>query len=101
MAAVDQPFDDGDHLGDVRGGARLHVGRQGAECGHVGVEIGRGAGGDGGDRLAGFGGAGVDLVVHVGDVADIGDARIEPAQQPGQHVEHHHRARALPRCARS
>ena len=35
----------------------------------------------------------VDLVVDVGDVADIGDARIEPAQQPRQHVEDHHRAR--------
>jgi hypothetical protein len=41
--------------------------------------------------LAALGGARVDLVVHVGDVADIGHAREAPPQQPRQHVEHHHR----------
>ena len=35
-------------------------------------------------------GARVDLVLDVGDVPHIGDMRIELAQQPRQHVEHHH-----------
>ncbi len=30
----------------------------------------------------------VDLVVDVGDVANVGDARKQPSQKPGQHVEH-------------
>ena len=45
------------------------------------------------DRLAALPGARVDLVVHVGDVPDVGDARVEPPQQPRQHVEHHDRPR--------
>ncbi len=46
-------------------------------------------------EMAALGGAGVDLVVHVGDVADIGDmgVAIEMAQQPEQHVEHDYRPR--------
>ncbi len=92
VAAGDQPFDQHDHRRDVAGCARFHIGRQDAECRHVRLVLGGGACRDGGNRLAGLGGAGVDLVVHVGDVADIGDARIEPPQQPHQHVEHHRRA---------
>ncbi len=40
-------------------------------------------------------GAGVDLVVHVGDVAYIGDVvrAVEMAQQPEQHIEDDDRAR--------
>ena len=74
------------------GGARLLVRRQRAKRRHVGVEVGRRARGDRGDRLAAVScGARVDLVVHVGDVAHIGHARIQPPQQPRQHVVHHHR----------
>ena len=93
MAGGDQPLDDLDHLRDVFRGARLLVRRQHAECRHVGMEVRRGARGDRADRLAALLGARVDLVVHVGDVAHVGDARIQHAQQPREHVEHHHGAR--------
>ena len=79
MAAGDQPLDHFDHLGDVRGRARLDVGRQDVECGEVGLEVRVGARGQARDRLAQSRGAGVDLVVDIGDVAHVGDERIEPA----------------------
>ncbi len=88
MTAGDQPLDQRDHLRDMPRGARLHLWRIDAERGERGVIAGGGARGDRVDRLAGLGGARVNLVVHVGDVADVGEARIEPAQQPRQHVEH-------------
>ncbi len=91
VAAGDQAFDQDDHLGDVLGGTRLDIGGQGAQRGHVLVKFRRGGGGDGGDALPGLGRAGVDLVIDVGDVAHIGHAREQLPQQPGQHVEHHHR----------
>ena len=66
-----------------------------AERGHVGVELRLGLLGDAADRLVQrkvwiiLRGAGVDLVVDVGDVADIGDVLrpVEMAEQPEQHVE--------------
>ena len=45
------------------------------------------------DRLAVLGGAPDDLVVDVGDVADVGDAVAARAQPAPHHVEHHHEAR--------
>ena len=47
------------------------------------------------DRDAALGGARVDLVVDVGDVAHIGDVvgAVEMAQQAEQHVEHDDRPR--------
>ena len=50
--------------------------------------------GDDVDVDAFLGGLGVDLVVHVRDVAgvDHGLLAVETAQHPEQHVEHHHRA---------
>ena len=92
VAAGDEFFDDGDHLRDILGRPRFDIRRQRAERRHVGVEIGERFGGDLQDRHTAFLGAGVDLVIDVGDVAHIGHARIEHAQQPGQHVEHHHGA---------
>ena len=86
MAGCDQPLDDHDHLGDVGGGARFLVRRQGAEGGHVGVEVVGGAFGDGADRFAEFAGAGVDLVLHVRDVADVGHAWVQSSQQAGDDV---------------
>ena len=80
VAGVDQPLDQRDHLGDVLGGARLHIRRDDVELGEVRVEIGQRAFGDRADGLSAGGGARVDLVVHVRDVPDIGDARIQVAQ---------------------
>jgi hypothetical protein len=78
---------------DVLGGLGLQARAQGQQG--VGVlVIGRQvAVGDHLDRDALGRGLGVDLVVHVGDVAGI-DHRvlaIDVAQQAEQHVEHHHR----------
>ena len=42
VAAGDQLLDDGDHLGDMFGGARLHVGRQGTQRGDIALEDGVG-----------------------------------------------------------
>ncbi len=88
VAGRDQALDDHDHFGDMGGRARFLVRRQRAEGGHVGMEVGGGAGGDGADRFAGFPSAGVDLVFHVRDVADVGDmlVSIQLPQQPGDDV---------------
>ena len=87
----------------MRGGARLVRRRQAAERRDVLVELALGAGGDAGDRLVErqvgkvARGAGVDLVVDVGDVAGVDDmvCAVDLAQQAKQHVEDDGR-RALP-----
>ncbi len=43
------------------------------------------------DRLAALQRAGVDLVVDVGDVPHIGHVRVQPPQQPREHVIDDHR----------
>jgi len=88
VSAFDQCLDQGDHLRNMGGGARLDAGRQGVQRGDILVEQRRGAGGDGRNRLAALLGPGVDLVVDVGDVAHIDDFGIKPPQQAEQHVEH-------------
>jgi hypothetical protein len=96
MTASDQAFDHRDHLGDEIGRARLLelriVAVIDAEGGHVVVEpLGGGAG-----ELVNLdpllGRAVDDLVLHIGDVAHIGDVLgpVDVAQQPIEHVEHHH-----------
>ena len=95
MALGDQPFDHLDHLADILRRPRHLAGLQRAQRRHV-VEIPlRGLGGDLLDTAAAFGGAGVDLVVDVGEVAHIGHMvrPIDMAQQPEEHVEHDHIAR--------
>ena len=81
------------HLGDMVGGAGREGRRQGAQGRRVlRIDLCV-AVGDGLDRRALGGGLGVDLVIHVGDVARI-DHRlgaVEMAQQAKQHVEDHHR----------
>ena len=69
--------------------------RQTAERRNVVLEIIVGLFGQLADRNAALGGARIDLVVDVGDVAHIGDVfvAVEMAQQPEQHVEDDHRAR--------
>ena len=93
VARRDQGLDHGDHLGDVVGGAGLDLGLQRAQGLHVLVEGPGRALGDGVDALAAVFGGGVDLVVHVGDVAHVRDLGIETLQQPVQHVEDDDRTR--------
>ncbi|MGY4290005.1 putative SpoU family rRNA methylase [Bradyrhizobium sp. LM2.7] len=86
--AGDQPFDDLAHLANMLGRARLDARPERAKRVDVGVKLLAGLLGDLADRLvqrqAGkiARGAVVDLVVDVGDVADIFDVRlaIEMAQ---------------------
>ena len=94
VAGRDQPLDQRLHLGDVLGRARLDGRRQAAERRHVLVEVRVGAFGQLADVDPALGRARVDPVVHVGDVAHIGDGAlaVEVAQQPEQHVEHDDRA---------
>ena len=89
VPARDQPLDQRDHLLDVLGGAGLDARRQAAKRGDVGVELRRGALRQLTDRDAFLGGARVDLVVNVGDVARVDHMvrAVNVAQQPEQHVE--------------
>ncbi len=98
-AAGDQPLDHRPHRVDILGGARL-VGRgQAAERGDVLVKLPLGRFRHPGDRLVEresgkvAGGARVDLVVDVGDVARVDHMvrAISVAQEPEQNVEHDHR----------
>ncbi len=94
VLARDQRLHERDHLGDVVGRAGLHVRRRAAHGGGCRVELlGR-------PRRQRIDGLAVlrcpvdDLVVHVGDVADVGDVvrAICVAQQAREHVEHDQRA---------
>ena len=95
VAAGDQALDHRDHLRDMLGRPRLDIGRQAAQCGHVVVKRGDGAFGQRGDRLAILAGGVDDLVVDIGDVADIADVvlAVDVAQHPIKHVEHDNRPR--------
>ena len=70
-AAFDQRGDHRDHPRDVLGGARLVVGRQRVQRRHVGMIGGGRPGGQAADVLARGVGGGDDLVLDVGDVADV------------------------------
>ena len=78
-ALVDQGLDHRLHLLDIFGGARLMRRRQAAERGHIPVVLRGGLLGQLADGVVGrhvgilLGRPRVDLVVHIGDVADIGD----------------------------
>ena len=94
-AVGEQPLDHGAHLADMLGRARFDGRREHAERTHICVELRLGLLGDLADRLVQrqvrivLRGARVDLVVHVGDVADIGDmlGAVDVPQQTEQHVE--------------
>ena len=95
-AAGDEPFDHRSHLLDVLGGARLFGRRQAAKGCNVLVELALGRFRHLGDRLVkrkvGIVARRprVDLVVDVGDVADVDDVvrSVDVPQQAEQHVEH-------------
>ena len=95
-AERDQAFDHLAHLVDVPGRARLDGRRQSAEGRDVVVKLAFGRLGHPGDRLVERQvrevppGAGVDLVVDVGDVAGVDDmpGAVEVTEQAEEHVEH-------------
>ncbi len=86
----DQALDHRDHLRHMRGAARLDIGRQRAERGHVLVVLRGRATGQLLDRLAIVAGGIDDLVVDIGDVAHITHMfrAVGVAQQPVKLVEH-------------
>ena len=95
MPALDEPLNEQDHLRDVLSRARLDGGRQSAKSRRIGVELCGGALGQLANRDAFLGGARVDLVVHIRDVAHVNDMvrPIKMAQKPEKNVEHDHRPR--------
>ena len=88
MPIGDELLDHGDDLRHVRGHFRLDVRRHHAQRGHVFTVGGGEAVGDGADRHL-LARGGVDLVVHVGDVAGVAQCAETAPQQVGQHPEHH------------
>ena len=92
VAAGQKRLDERDHLADVLGGLGLVIGLQDAQGRHVLMKGPGRAFGDGPDVLSRFLGRRHDLVVHVGDVAHVGDAAVKAPQEPVEHVEHDHRA---------
>ena len=101
MAPGDQPLDHRHHLHDIFRRAGFMRGRQGTQSPHIGVIPADGLirqSADDGVQIAGIArflhlpGAGVDLVIDIGEIAHIGDVigAINMAQEPEQHVEHHH-----------
>jgi hypothetical protein len=100
VAAGDQVLDHGDHLRDEGRRPRLLRGRQGAQRAHVVVVPADRLLGALADQLLQAAGVarllpgerrGVDLVVHVREVADIGDVilAVDVAEQAEQDVEDH------------
>ncbi len=97
--ALLQPRRELDHLPDVLAGARVPVGRQHVQRGHVGHERAGVEVGDVRDRppllrrrdlelvLAGVGVG--DRVAHVGDVDDVPDRDVLPAQGAAERVGEH------------
>ncbi len=100
-AAGDEPLDEGPHPVDMLGGARLDGRRQRAKRRDVVVELALGRLRHPPDRLVEGQvrevalGAGVDLVVDVGDVAGVDDVLrpIDMPEQAEEHVEHDDRPR--------
>ena len=100
-APRDQPLDHHAHRVDILRGARFVRRRQRAESTHVFVKLPLGRFRYLGDCLVERQvrevalGARIDLVLDVGDVADVDDMAlaVEMAQEPEQHVEHDDRPR--------
>ena len=88
----DQILDHRHHLRDVLSRPRHMVGFQCTELAHIVQEPLSGFRCDIADRAPAFGGAGVDLVVNVGEVPGISHLirAINFPQQPEQNVKDHH-----------
>ncbi len=92
MTFVYQSGDHVDHLFQMMRGVRLDIGSQHAQRTHV-LMIGmRMPGRDVGDIFSGLLCRGIDLVVDIGDVADVGHVVTGP-QQAHEHIEYHRRPR--------
>ncbi len=95
MVAVDERLRNGDHAFDVLGRARLDGRLEAAEGRDIGDILSLGLLRHAANRIVQLQGrevaqcAGIDLVVDVRDVADIGDVvfPINVAQQPEEHIE--------------
>ena len=83
---IEDAADQGDDVVDMGGDSGFDVGREVAHRGEVGVQGGDRAAGQFGDRGRFRVGAGGDLVFDVGDVAHVGDAPVERAQDADEHV---------------
>src|SRR5215813_1111397 len=88
-APSDQPLDEGDHLGNVLGRLRLHVGGVDPDGGHVLLVFRDVALRDGRGGHALLVGSPDDAVVHVGVVLDEGDFVVAEAEVAPHHVEDH------------
>ena len=88
VAGLEQPLDQGDDFRQMFGGPGLDVRRQHAERTHILMKGSQVPRCQHADRHALLPGRLVDLVVHVGDIADV-DQPVGAAQQPRQHVEYH------------
>ena len=92
VALFHQGLDHGDHFADVVGGLGNDARGFRIQRRHV---FGEGSGetlGEYADVFAIFRRGLDDLVINVGDIAGVDHFRIEPLQQPVQHIKHHHRA---------
>ncbi len=90
IAPLDQPVDQRDDLIDVVGGARLAVDRQDAERGLVFMHRGDEAVGQRREGFTIFGGTGEDLVIQIGDVANVAHLITDAAQVTHDHIKGHH-----------
>ncbi len=91
MALLDEYLDHRDHLRDILRRPRHVVGLERDKLAHVLEKpLGRLCR-DLADRAAALGGAGVDLVIHVGEIAHIGHVigAVDMPQQPVEDIEHH------------
>ena len=90
-ALGDQGLDHGQDLGDVLRGSRLLIRGQDAEGLHIFV-VGLGmAFGERLDGLAFRQRLAVDLVIDIGDVADVDYFGVQRPEQAAEHIEHHRR----------
>ena len=89
VATADQGLDKLDDIVDMRGHSGLYIGRQYIQRLHVlmvGVDV---ALGNLANRHARFCRSGIDLVIHIGEVARVDDLWVVVSQQTRQDVKHH------------
>ena len=94
MTFFDQIRDHGNHCADIGGGAGHVIGFQGTQRAHIVKVPADRFLGDVPDAAARVGGTRVDLVIHIGEIAHLGDVTgsVDMAQQAVKHVEDHNGA---------
>ena len=90
VAVVDDPLDHGDDVADALARFRVYVGAVDAQPGGVLEVLLDVPGGQLQGLHALLRRAGYDLVVHVGEVGDVGDLVSGVAEVAGHHVEYNH-----------